>query len=132
VWEIWSNGLYKSTLHRVVHRGSNYRYVFLPFNVFSFLINTYSASQYHSSMNQTSTRKSNLFLLLFASSSPRRTKPTTRMSSNFASLLSTATSSKLKLETTLPTGMESTAIDSLEALSLVVFSLLILLYYLQA
>lgn len=25
VWEIWTNGLYKSTLHRVVHRGSNYR-----------------------------------------------------------------------------------------------------------
>ncbi|KAH7928396.1 Clavaminate synthase-like protein [Leucogyrophana mollusca] len=28
MWEIWSNGLYKSTLHRVVHRGSNYR---IPF-----------------------------------------------------------------------------------------------------
>ncbi|KAJ3791299.1 hypothetical protein GGU10DRAFT_338418 [Lentinula aff. detonsa] len=28
--EIWSNGLYKSTLHRVVHRGSNYR-VSVPF-----------------------------------------------------------------------------------------------------
>lgn len=27
VWEVWTNGLYKSTLHRVVHRGSNYRYV---------------------------------------------------------------------------------------------------------
>lgn len=27
VWEIWTNGLYKSTLHRVVHRGSNYRWV---------------------------------------------------------------------------------------------------------
>jgi isopenicillin N synthase-like dioxygenase len=27
VWEVWSNGLYKSTLHRVVHRGGNYRYV---------------------------------------------------------------------------------------------------------
>jgi isopenicillin N synthase-like dioxygenase len=25
VWEIWTNGLYKSTLHRVVHRGSSYR-----------------------------------------------------------------------------------------------------------
>ena len=25
MWEIWTNGLYKSTLHRVVHRGSNYR-----------------------------------------------------------------------------------------------------------
>ncbi|KIK69530.1 hypothetical protein GYMLUDRAFT_33903 [Collybiopsis luxurians FD-317 M1] len=30
MWEIWSNGLYKSTLHRVVHRGSNYR-VSIPF-----------------------------------------------------------------------------------------------------
>jgi isopenicillin N synthase-like dioxygenase len=30
MWEIWSNGLYKSTLHRVVHRGSNYR-VSTPF-----------------------------------------------------------------------------------------------------
>lgn len=28
VWEIWTNGLYRSTLHQVVHRGSNYRYVF--------------------------------------------------------------------------------------------------------
>ncbi|KAF9220945.1 Clavaminate synthase-like protein [Gyrodon lividus] len=28
VWEIWTNGLYKSTLHRVVHRGTNYR---IPF-----------------------------------------------------------------------------------------------------
>ncbi|KAG5652963.1 hypothetical protein H0H81_002861 [Sphagnurus paluster] len=27
VWEIWTNGLYRSTLHQVVHRGSNYRYV---------------------------------------------------------------------------------------------------------
>lgn len=25
MWEIWSNGLYRSTLHRVIHRGSNYR-----------------------------------------------------------------------------------------------------------
>jgi isopenicillin N synthase-like dioxygenase len=25
VWEVWTNGLYKSTLHRVIHRGSNYR-----------------------------------------------------------------------------------------------------------
>ncbi|THU94910.1 Clavaminate synthase-like protein [Dendrothele bispora CBS 962.96] len=30
MWEIWSNGLYKSTLHRVVHRGNNYR-VSIPF-----------------------------------------------------------------------------------------------------
>ncbi|KAI0648083.1 Clavaminate synthase-like protein [Trametes meyenii] len=28
MWEVWSNGLYKSTLHRVVHKGSNYR---IPF-----------------------------------------------------------------------------------------------------
>ncbi|KIK03355.1 hypothetical protein K443DRAFT_676838 [Laccaria amethystina LaAM-08-1] len=25
MWEIWTDGLYRSTLHRVVHRGSNYR-----------------------------------------------------------------------------------------------------------
>ncbi|RXW23388.1 hypothetical protein EST38_g2450 [Candolleomyces aberdarensis] len=25
MWEIWTDGLYKSTLHRVIHRGSNYR-----------------------------------------------------------------------------------------------------------
>ncbi|TFK40646.1 Clavaminate synthase-like protein [Crucibulum laeve] len=30
MWEIWTNGLYRSTLHRVVHRGSNYR-VSIPF-----------------------------------------------------------------------------------------------------
>ncbi|KAI0632094.1 Clavaminate synthase-like protein [Trametes polyzona] len=30
MWEVWSNGLYKSTLHRVVHRGTNYR-VSIPF-----------------------------------------------------------------------------------------------------
>ncbi|KAF9783446.1 Clavaminate synthase-like protein [Thelephora terrestris] len=30
MWEVWSNGLYKSTLHRVIHRGSNYR-VSVPF-----------------------------------------------------------------------------------------------------
>ncbi|KAJ6584970.1 hypothetical protein B0H19DRAFT_1107527 [Mycena capillaripes] len=30
MWEVWSNGLYKSTLHRVVHRSSNYR-VSVPF-----------------------------------------------------------------------------------------------------
>ncbi|KIO06162.1 hypothetical protein M404DRAFT_946964 [Pisolithus tinctorius Marx 270] len=28
MWEVWSNGLYKSTLHRVIHRGANYR---IPF-----------------------------------------------------------------------------------------------------
>ncbi|KAF8073601.1 hypothetical protein FPV67DRAFT_1620840 [Lyophyllum atratum] len=28
MWEIWTNGLYRSTLHQVVHRGSNYR---IPF-----------------------------------------------------------------------------------------------------
>ncbi|KAH7885384.1 hypothetical protein F5I97DRAFT_1937605 [Phlebopus sp. FC_14] len=28
MWEVWTNGLYKSTLHRVVHRGENYR---IPF-----------------------------------------------------------------------------------------------------
>jgi len=30
MWETWTNGLYKATLHRVVHRGSNYR-VSIPF-----------------------------------------------------------------------------------------------------
>jgi len=30
MWEVWTNGLYRSTLHRVVHRGSNYR-VSVPF-----------------------------------------------------------------------------------------------------
>ncbi|KAL7279975.1 hypothetical protein ACG7TL_006386 [Trametes sanguinea] len=30
MWEVWTNGLYKSTLHRVVHKGSNYR-VSIPF-----------------------------------------------------------------------------------------------------
>uniref|UniRef100_A0A0W0F3Y2 Fe2OG dioxygenase domain-containing protein n=1 Tax=Moniliophthora roreri TaxID=221103 RepID=A0A0W0F3Y2_MONRR len=30
MWEIWTNGLYKSTLHRVIHRGTNYR-VSIPF-----------------------------------------------------------------------------------------------------
>ncbi|KAH7909025.1 Clavaminate synthase-like protein [Hygrophoropsis aurantiaca] len=30
MWEIWSNGLYKSTLHRVIHKSSNYR-VSIPF-----------------------------------------------------------------------------------------------------
>lgn len=30
MWEIWTKGLYKSTLHRVIHRGSNYR-VSIPF-----------------------------------------------------------------------------------------------------
>jgi len=30
MWEIWTKGLYKSTLHRVIHRGDNYR-VSIPF-----------------------------------------------------------------------------------------------------
>ncbi|KAH7102542.1 Clavaminate synthase-like protein [Auriculariales sp. MPI-PUGE-AT-0066] len=30
MWEIWSRGLYRSTLHRVIHRGANYR-VSTPF-----------------------------------------------------------------------------------------------------
>ncbi|CAA7261398.1 unnamed protein product [Cyclocybe aegerita] len=30
MWEVWTNGLYRSTLHRVVHRGSNYR-ISIPF-----------------------------------------------------------------------------------------------------
>lgn len=30
MWEIWSNNLYKATLHRVIHRGDNYR-VSVPF-----------------------------------------------------------------------------------------------------
>ncbi|KAJ7780650.1 hypothetical protein DFH07DRAFT_437667 [Mycena maculata] len=32
MWEVWSNGLYRSTLHRVVHRSANYRvsYVSTP------------------------------------------------------------------------------------------------------
>jgi isopenicillin N synthase-like dioxygenase len=30
MWEIWSNGLYKSTLHRVIHRSSSYR-ISIPF-----------------------------------------------------------------------------------------------------
>lgn len=30
MWEIWSNDLYKATLHRVIHHGANYR-VSVPF-----------------------------------------------------------------------------------------------------
>jgi len=30
MWEVWTDGLYRSTLHRVVHRGSNYR-ISIPF-----------------------------------------------------------------------------------------------------
>ncbi|CAE6466933.1 unnamed protein product [Rhizoctonia solani] len=30
MWEIWTNGLYKSTIHRVIHRGTNFR-VSVPF-----------------------------------------------------------------------------------------------------
>ncbi|KAF9046441.1 Clavaminate synthase-like protein [Panaeolus papilionaceus] len=30
MWEIWTNGLYRSTLHRVIHTGANYR-VSIPF-----------------------------------------------------------------------------------------------------
>jgi isopenicillin N synthase-like dioxygenase len=25
MWEIWTNGLYKSTLHKVIHQGNSYR-----------------------------------------------------------------------------------------------------------
>ncbi|KAH9814937.1 hypothetical protein DFH28DRAFT_893665 [Melampsora americana] len=30
MWEIWTNGIYKATLHRVIHKGENYR-VSVPF-----------------------------------------------------------------------------------------------------
>ncbi|EGG10714.1 uncharacterized protein MELLADRAFT_115467 [Melampsora larici-populina 98AG31] len=30
MWEIWTNGVYKATLHRVIHKGQNYR-VSIPF-----------------------------------------------------------------------------------------------------
>ncbi|ORY87439.1 hypothetical protein BCR35DRAFT_289504 [Leucosporidium creatinivorum] len=30
MWDVWTNGLYKATLHRVIHKGSNYR-VSIPF-----------------------------------------------------------------------------------------------------
>jgi len=30
MWEVWTRGLYRSTLHRVLHRGSNYR-ISIPF-----------------------------------------------------------------------------------------------------
>ncbi|TRM60666.1 Clavaminate synthase-like protein [Schizophyllum amplum] len=30
MWDIWTNGLYRATLHRVVHKGTNYR-VSIPF-----------------------------------------------------------------------------------------------------
>ncbi|KAM0789353.1 hypothetical protein ACM66B_000184 [Microbotryomycetes sp. NB124-2] len=30
MWKVWSNGLYAATLHRVIHKGSNYR-VSIPF-----------------------------------------------------------------------------------------------------
>ncbi|KAJ3763697.1 Clavaminate synthase-like protein [Lentinula raphanica] len=42
--EIWSNGLYKSTLHRVVHRGSNYRVPFFFEPNFDALVKPLSAA----------------------------------------------------------------------------------------
>lgn len=30
MWQVWTNGLYRATLHRVIHKGDNYR-VSIPF-----------------------------------------------------------------------------------------------------
>ncbi|KAI5122786.1 hypothetical protein M0805_000130 [Coniferiporia weirii] len=44
MWEIWTNGLYKSTLHRVVHRGTNYRVPFFFEPNFNALVEPLSAA----------------------------------------------------------------------------------------